>query len=260
MCIKDLLCGKEGCSSGLLVVWTRYYLWHFCIWAVEEMQSINILVSVHMFTNICLFVLLSKKDMSAADLTWLWMKDGIVVCEGDYERKQLCCALRCYTSIYLKGLRKTMETSFRITYCLGPSSLSPEGMRKLWCGQWQREGNISTLQNESIDWVCLCFATCLFPLVFVGITKRGYNSPRADPVHAIEHRLFVASFSPWRHIFRRDVRCVHQLSSGLLIGSVALLIPSPLPIPHPTGLKSTDPNSNAIPDILRTDSCVLIKI
>jgi hypothetical protein len=41
-------------------------------------------------------------------------------------------------------------------YCPGPISVALEGMRKLWCGRWQREGNISTIQNESIDRVHLC--------------------------------------------------------------------------------------------------------
>jgi hypothetical protein len=49
----------------------------------------------------------------------------------------------------------------------------------------------------------------------------------ADSVHVIEHRLLVASFSPQRRLvtdlFKVDNSYIHQVSIGLLIGSVALL-------------------------------------
>jgi hypothetical protein len=41
-------------------------------------------------------------------------------------------------------------------YCPGPCSVALERMWKLRCGWWQREGNISTIQNGSIDRVHLC--------------------------------------------------------------------------------------------------------
>jgi hypothetical protein len=108
-----------------------------------------------------------------------------------------------------------------------------------------------------------------FLLYFSGITKQEYNLLRSDPVHVIEHRLLVAGFSPWRwlvlNIFRADNSCIHQISHGLLIGSVTLLILAPLcpylvpqgwiawtrtsysssslPVPHPAGLNSSDPDS-----------------
>jgi hypothetical protein len=73
----------------------------------------------------------------------------------------------------------------------------------------------------------LAKSTCYFLSYLSGITKREYNSQRADPVDVIEHRLLVAGFSPRRrlvlNIFRTDNNCVYRISSGLLIGSVAFL-------------------------------------
>jgi hypothetical protein len=84
-------------------------------------------------------------------------------------------------------------------------------------------------------------STCCY---LSGITKQECSSPRADPVRIAEHRLFVAGFSPQRHIFRMDISCVHRISSGLLIGSVAFSHSiSSLPVPRPAGLQSSDPNS-----------------
>jgi hypothetical protein len=46
------------------------------------------------------------------------------------------------------------------------------------------------------------------------------------------------------NIFRADNTCAHQISNGLLIGSVALLIPAPrLSVPRPAVLQSPDPYS-----------------
>jgi hypothetical protein len=135
-------------------------------------------------------------------------------------------------------------------YCPGPSFVALEGMRKLWCGWWQREGNISTIQNESIDWVHLCSVCKAYMLVSFSICKTLPNRNvihRADPVHITEHRLSVAGFSPQRYIFKVDISCVHRISSGLLIGSVAFThSTSSLPLPRPAGLQSSDPNSTYI--------------
>jgi hypothetical protein len=81
------------------------------------------------------------------------------------------------------------------------------------------------------------------------IIKREYNSLTAEHVHVVEHRLSVTGFSPQRQlvsdIFRADNNCVHQISNGLLIGSVAFLILAPLSLSlsYPAGFQSPDPYS-----------------
>jgi hypothetical protein len=46
------------------------------------------------------------------------------------------------------------------------------------------------------------------------------------------------------NIFRADNSCAHQIRNGLLIGTVAFLIPAPpLSELRPAGLQSPDPNS-----------------
>jgi hypothetical protein len=54
-------------------------------------------------------------------------------------------------------------------YSSGPSPLALEGMRKLWCRWWQREGNVSAIQNESIYQVHLCSACEVYMLISFSI-------------------------------------------------------------------------------------------
>lgn len=51
-------------------------------------------------------------------------------------------------------------------------------MQVLSLGQYKREGDIATIQNESISQVLLCIS-----LRICQVLKWEYNSLRADPVH-----------------------------------------------------------------------------
>lgn len=80
--------------------------------------------------------------------------------------------------------------------------------------------NIFTVQNKvfiEFAFAALAKSACWFPLPFVSITKWGHNSLRADPFHITEHSPLLP-VSDWRHIFRVNIGCVHQLSGGLLTG------------------------------------------
>lgn len=72
----------------------------------------------------------------------------------------------------------------------------------------------------------LAQSMCWFPLVSI-----------------INNKLLVTGFSLQKHIFRVDVTCVHQISSGILIGFDALSYStSSLLVPCPAGLKSSCSN------------------
>jgi hypothetical protein len=133
-------------------------------------------------------------------------------------------------------------------YSTGPSSETLEGMRKMWCGWWHKEGNVSTIHNESIEQVRPCYVCDIYMLISCSnlsvITRSKYNSERADSVLVTEHRLLVAGISSWRrlmsNIFRTDNSCAHQISNDLVIGTVAFLIAAPPLSPYlaPQGFRA----------------------
>jgi hypothetical protein len=65
-------------------------------------------------------------------------------------------------------------------YCTGPSSETLEEMRKLWCGWWHREGNVSTIHNESIEQVRFCSVCDKNMLIFFSICQL---LPEANIIH-----------------------------------------------------------------------------
>jgi hypothetical protein len=55
--------------------------------------------------------------------------------------------------------------------CTGPSYETLEGMQKLWCGWWHREGNVSTVHNESIEEVRFCSVCDIYMLISFSICQ-----------------------------------------------------------------------------------------
>lgn len=89
--------------------------------------------------------------------------------------------------------------------------------RFMYCSHWKHSSSLSLLCLQSLHAKDLQYLS--------SITKWEYNSLRAGSVHTTEHRLLVTGFSLQRwlvsHILKVDNSCVHQVSSDLLIGSVA---------------------------------------
>jgi hypothetical protein len=76
-----------------------------------------------------------------------------------------------------------------------PTSLALEGRQKRLGWWWQREGNVSTIQNESIDqffFVLLAKSTCYFLYSSSGVVTAVNSVLRAYPVHVTDYRLSVA--------------------------------------------------------------------
>lgn len=56
-----------------------------------------------------------------------------------------CCKTHLHSTVWVK------HNLSSAAYYMGPNSFVLEGARKLWCGWWEREGNIYTVQNQSTD-------------------------------------------------------------------------------------------------------------
>jgi hypothetical protein len=72
--------------------------------------------------------------------------------------RQIIYKTRSQDSQCMDGVTRSARQG---TYCIGPSSKTLQGMWKMWCEWCQREGNIPTIQNKSIDQLCLC-SVCKF--------------------------------------------------------------------------------------------------
>lgn len=69
----------------------------------------------------------------------------------------------------------------------------------------EKEGNLPTVQNENVDQVRLCCVCEIYTLIsyyLSGTARWEYDSQRVNSVHVIEHKLFVAGFSPRREMLK----------------------------------------------------------
>jgi hypothetical protein len=132
--------------------------------------------------------------------------------------------------------------------CPGLSCLALEEMQELWCGWWQRGGNISAIQSWNIDRV-LCCAYEVYALISFSICQ---VLPSKNMV-TFRQILSMSEDRGCRSLgLRALISCVHHLiSSDLLIGCCFSLFRPLYLVPHPAGLKIGDLNGTCTATLIR---------